>query len=61
LCCNKPCQGVADWRVREGEAIGQGPEDVRLEKVERLMERCMTHPGHLPGLEKRVARVLADF
>ena len=55
--CREAGRCVADQRVREGQAVGERPEDVRLEEMERLVQHGVADPRDLPGLEERVAEV----
>src|SRR5439155_11657294 len=48
---------IADQRVREGEAVSQRPEGVRLEVVEWLVKDRVAAPGDLPCLHQGVSDV----
>src|SRR5439155_23625565 len=49
---------VPEERVAEGEAVLVRPVRVRLEEIERVVEQGVADPGDLPGLERRVVRLL---
>jgi hypothetical protein len=49
---------VPQEHVREREAVLLGPEGVRLEEVERLLDERVAHPREVPRVEQGVAQVL---
>jgi hypothetical protein len=57
---DQPGRRVAEQRVREGQAVGERPERVRVEEGERLGQQRVPLPGELPRGSDRVAEVLGD-
>lgn len=51
---------IADESIGEGEAVGEWPEGVRLEEVERLVQQRVSAPGDDPRLEQRILEIARD-